>query len=621
MIQSFPIKDLIRRPFQTGITIITLTLSVASTLFLLFFSSRIGVSLSSTQGTLTLGLTAVFSQFLLFMEVLVFIVGAVLTSFIIFLMFTQRIHDFGLIKASGCPNALVAGYFITELLLVTIAGCVLGIIFGFIFDFTVANLIFQQYYFPNFWFSTIVFTVFFILTLYFGIKPILNAAKMSPIKALSPTIYYGLTSEKRHKPLSRSGITWNISLRSLVRRQSATVRIVILLSTVFILLTVSISGSIIASNTTNSWVMDSVKPNTLIIAHKDLADEYKLLLSSFSGGYKNSSFNFTDPILSISNETINQIEQIDSVEVVDARLILNLQVKEVSNFTIVDGITYSVGDYREGEAIVFGVNPSSLSGYFPLKGQFLNNDSVLEAVIGDSLSHSMYSVDPKKKINFSNPLLQGIRSENNTFRILGVCVDQINNGFTAYIPISELESITGISNPNLILLTLNKDADRTSIINQISNILQSKNPFLDIYSLETDVTNNLNYLSSIWLIILIIPLLTLISTSLCLVGYSNLTIDEQHQEFGILRAIGTKPRLITFIISIQSMIVLLSGLGFGLSLGTIATLMILMANPIVTVLTLLEITLWLFAAVGLMYLFSLYPAIKFGKKPILKMLT
>lgn len=623
MNQSFPVKDLLRRRFQTSLTITILTLSVASTLFLLFFSSRIGLSISSNQGTLTLGLSALFSQFMQFIGVLIFIVGGILTSFIIFLMLTQRTRDFGLIKAAGCPNALVAGYFMTELLIVTVSGCILGVVFGLITDYMVAILVFHFYTIPNLWFILLIFAVFLVLSLFFGTRPILKAAKMSPIKALSSTIYYGLTSEKRHKPLSRTGITWQISLRSLVRRQSSTVRIIVLLSAVFILLTVSISGGIIANNTTKSWVEESVNPNTLIIAHNSMNEAYKRLLATFSGSQNSINFNYSDQNLAVSDTVIEQLKIIADVEKVDARLILKEEVQEISNFTIDNdsGATFSVGDNRKSDSIIIGIDPGNMIGSLPLKGQFLSNNSVLEAVIGDSISNIMYSVDSRRKIMFSDPLLQSIRIQNTTFRILGVCVDQMNNGLTTYVPISKLKDITGISNPNIIFITLKNDVDRDIAIDEIKTSIQSIDSDLDVFTLNAAVNNNLNFLASIWSAIMLLPFLTLISASLCLVGYSILTIEEQHQELGILRAIGTKPNVITRILSIQSIIILLSSLGFGISLGTMFTLMVLMANPVVTIITIIEITAWILVSLTIMFLLCLYPAFKLAKMPILKMLT
>ena len=61
-----------------------------------------------------------------------------------------------------------------------------------------------------------------------------------------------------------------------------------------------------------------------------------------------------------------------------------------------------------------------------------------------------------------------------------------------------------------------------------------------------------------------------------------LAVDEQHQEFAVLRAVGAKPKIVIFILAIQSIIVLLSSFGVGISLGTIITLLILMKQPLVT---------------------------------------
>ncbi len=98
-------------------------------------------------------------------------------------------------------------------------------------------------------------------------------------------------------------------------------------------------------------------------------------------------------------------------------------------------------------------------------------------------------------------------------------------------------------------------------------------------------------------------------------------MDEQHQEFGVLRAIGTKPRIIVSILSIQSLIVLLSSFSVGIAFGTITTLMILMANPLVTGVTVVVIAAWLLSALAVMFLLSLYPAVKMSKTSILKILT
>jgi hypothetical protein len=71
----------------------------------------------------------------------------------------------------------------------------------------------------------------------------------------------------------------------------------------------------------------------------------------------------------------------------------------------------------------------------------------------------------------------------------------------------------------------------------------------------------------------------------------------------------------------KSLIVLLSSLGAGIPFGTIITFLILMKQPLVTSITILEITGWLLAALLGMFIFSLYPAFRIAKASILKIMT
>ncbi len=617
---GFPINDLLRRKLQTSLIIATLTLSVASTLFLLLFSNRLGLGIASARNTLTLGLTAIFSQFNLFIIVLIFVIGAVLTSFVVFLMMAQRTRDFGLIKAAGCPNSLVAGYFMTELLIVTFVSCVLGIVFGFLIDFAVANIVFSSYALPNFWFAPLVFVAFFVLSFFFGLQPLLKASRISAIKALSTANYYGLTVGNKHKALSRSALTWRIASRSLFRRQSATIRIFFLLSIVFVLLTVSVAGGVIANDTTTSWVQEAVARDTIVIAHGSMCNEYELLLSKFSGAKETADFNFSDSNLGISRGVVDQLEALQSVSLVDSRLVTKQHVVEGANFTIDSDTlaTFPVGDSREGESLVVGVDPQNLASEWSIKGRFLSDNSHFEAVIGDSISQSMYSPHPSRYVVLANPLVEDIKFQNLTFSIVGVCVDPLNNGFVTYVPLDILENATKIFSPNLLLVKLNNSANRETVIGEVRSMVKAVNPDLDVFDLSGVVQKNTLFLASTWQTIMILPLFTLASAAICLAGYMMLAVDEQHQEFGILRAVGAKPRVIINICSIQSAIVLLSSFALGISLGVIATLLILMTNPIVTSLTIAEIATWLAIALIAMFIFSLYPAFKLAKTSILK---
>jgi ABC-type antimicrobial peptide transport system permease subunit len=613
---SFAVKDLLRRKFQTGLIMVSLTCSVASTLFLLLFGERIGFGITSaTEGTLTRGLSVVFSQFMLFVGVLIFAVGAVVISFIVFLMMAQRTRDFGLIKAAGCPNGVVFGYFLTELLIVTVVCCFLGVVLGVAVDAAVANWgNFQVYQRPpNLWLVPVVFVAYFIFALVFGTKPIIAAAKLSPIKALSPMQYFGLSTSGKHRALLRSGLTFRIASRSLSRRQSTTVRVVLLLSIVFVLLTVSVAGGIIARDTTRGWLEKAAGKGTILIAQERVGVQYQLLLSKFSGVRESFDFNYSDGTLAISDAVFQQLDALQSIACVDARVILKEHVREVSNFTIDPETlaTMPVGDNREGDALIIGVDPEKVTGEWFVNGRFLGVGDAWQAVVGDSLAQTM----------FSQPLVQSIRVRNQTFNVVGVCFDPVDNGNIVYVPIEKLRNTPGAAEPNIVFVQLAPSANRAAALTEITNAVRSVDSGLVVFELDEMMKQNLMFLGSAWSTIMLLPLFTLASAALCLMAHIMLAVDEQRQEFAVLRATGAKPKAITAILAVQSLVVLLASCAVGISLGVITTLMILVPQPVVTSITILEVAGWLFAALGGMFLLSLYPAVKFARTPLLKIMA
>jgi ABC-type antimicrobial peptide transport system permease subunit len=166
-------------------------------------------------------------------------------------------------------------------------------------------------------------------------------------------------------------------------------------------------------------------------------------------------------------------------------------------------------------------------------------------------------------------------------------------------------------------VTLDDSVDRSTALAQIQTTVKSVDPALEVFDLTPTINTNMAFLGSTWQAIMFIPMITLASAAICLVGYVMLTLDEQRQEFAMLRAVGAKPNIIVRVSAIESLIVLFSSLSVGLTFGVIITLLILMANPLVTSTTVLAIGFWLASALATMFLVSLYPAVKLSKTPIL----
>ncbi len=628
---AFPINDLLRRKLQTSLTVASLTTCVAATLFLLLFSDQVGFGISSVaKSTLTLGTSNVFSQFILFVGGIVFVIGAIIVSFIVFLMMAQRTRDFGLMKATGCPNSLVFGYFFTELLGVTLIGCILGVVIGLVTDYAVINMnVFQAYNkAPNFWFVALVFVVFFVFALIFGAKPIFDAARMSPIKALSSVQYFGLGKGNKFNPLSNKGLIIRIASRSLFRRKTATVRIVIFLSAVFMLLTVSIAGSIIANDTSTSWVKSAIGENIILVAQNEMANQYVQLLLTYSGGKANAEFNYSDTKFSISDESIEKLNQIEGVKDVCSRLVWSGLIEEVSGY-LFDPNTLStlpIGDSRQGISLVIGIDVDNIITEPFTTGYFLNSTSNLDAVVGDTIALIMYKsyeipMGNRKETIIGDPLREGLRIQNVSFSITGICLEPLNNGIVTYVPLEALEKITGISNPNCILIKADSSIDYSITLNLIQEKLANIDPNLTAIDLNKILDKNVDFLGSLWSIIMFLPIFALAAATICLINYLLIAIDEQHQEFGVLRATGAKPRAIISILAAQSLTILLASFAVGTSVGTIITILILTSNPVVSSFTILTIICWLLGALAGIFIVSLYPAINFSKKSITALLS
>ena len=615
---SFPINDLLRRKLQTALVVASLALSVASTLFLLLFAEKIGFSISlMVESKLTAGLSAAFSPFILLLVVLILIGGAVMVSFMTSLMISQRIKDIGLMRAAGCPNDLVFGYFFTELLVVIFSGCFLGTLLGLSADFASTSVLGSlglraPQVSLDLWPVLGVFALYFAIALVVGAKPVYSASRVEPAKAFSPTYYLGLGKGSSFKVLSESSLTFRVALRSLIRHKSATVKIVVCLSIVFTLVTAGVAGGFIADQTTESWIERAIGRNTVLIAQQDMGVQYEMLLKEFYQGSTVAQFNYTDERYVIPENLLEYLSSTYGYNSIDPRIVLEAPVTEVHGFVLPIGGTSAnittVGDSRTGQSLVEGVEPGRPLNDLVLDGSFLNE--TWEVVVGDTLSKNL----------FAEPLAEGLTVLGRSLTVVGVCLDPINNGKVAYVSFQELQNASGVLGPNVVLFEPPQSADRTAFLNRLNATVKAMNPQFAVFDLNDILDKSLSFVSYMWSTVMILPLFSLIAASLCLVGYVMLAVDEQRQEFGVLRAVGAKPSMVLNVVSEQSLLVLLSSYGVGVAFGIIATLLILVQEPIVTVYNVLEISGLLAVALVATFVSSLYPALRFARKPLLEMM-
>jgi putative ABC transport system permease protein len=171
------------------------------------------------------------------------------------------------------------------------------------------------------------------------------------------------------------------------------------------------------------------------------------------------------------------------------------------------------------------------------------------------------------------------------------------------------------------MIEVDPSVGRTQVLDQIRSVVSAANPDFQVFELDEMLDKSLGFLGYIWSTIMFLPIFSLATASLCLIGYVMLAIGEQQQELGVLRAVGAKPRTIVNIISSQSLVVLLSSYAVGVAFGIIITLLVLVEKPLVTSYTVLEVAGWLLIALAATFISSLYPAIRFARKPILEIIS
>jgi ABC-type antimicrobial peptide transport system permease subunit len=268
-----------------------------------------------------------------------------------------------------------------------------------------------------------------------------------------------------------------------------------------------------------------------------------------------------------------------------------------------------VGDHRSGEALVVGVQPESVINEWLIFGRVLNETDVYSAVIGDSLALEM----------FANPQKQAIRVFEKNFEIAGVCLDPLNNGNVVYVPLNALSTLVD-GQPNYNLLFLKIDPSKCSqVLADIEK--QVSGTMLKPRGLNEILGKHLNFLGYIWSFVMFLPLFSLATATLCLLSYMMLSVTGQQREFGIMRALGAKPKAIIKIVFAEALIVTLISGVIGVFVGLFFTFGFLIPEPIISNFTLVSVVGWLVLALGLLCLSSLYPAVKVVKKSIVGALS
>jgi len=274
---GFAARSLRRRGFHSYLAFIGLTLSVATTTFLLLLgqdlASRLGVDSSMRS---TFGVSWLILAYLVLALGLIGIVGPLSTSYLVSSMISQRMRDIGVIKAAGALPRRLLAYVTFEALVVIVSSCFVGGLS--------ALLTYASWSWPNVSLykqvgpianagATILIVVPLISFLLsymvasFRVRRIVGASSVSAIsKQLS-----NLDLKSLGKPLriKRLGSAFNLATRN-VSRDRGFNKTLLSVGICVCLSTIVLSGALVSANTSASYVVRAMPPNVLIVANSNV---------------------------------------------------------------------------------------------------------------------------------------------------------------------------------------------------------------------------------------------------------------------------------------------------------------------------------------------------------------
>ncbi|HYY90929.1 MAG TPA: FtsX-like permease family protein [Candidatus Dormibacteraeota bacterium] len=539
---GFAEKNLGRRGFHSFLAFAGLTLSVASTTFLLLLGQGLTIRLGailSPEGTF--GIDWLFFGYLTTSLILILIVGAVSTSYLVSSMVNQRVRDLAVIRAAGALPRRLLWYAMAESMVVVLASCLAGAL--------LALLLYVAWSWPTTDLLTRVgpvpeagATVFFVVPIASFLLSYLAARhqvgkilKLGALSAITSQLS-GLDLKSLGKPLKvgRLGSAFNLATRNVSRDQDFG-RTFVRVSVCIFLSILVLTGALVSADTSRDYVQRAMPTNALIVASSPMYDQYVKLGTAFSSTTPIPSFNYTDQSYLIGGSLVSSFRNIAGVEKVDARLVT---VSAVGGFIKAHLVSNETGGnfnnvyvpevyLGSAQALIVGVDPSNVVGNWFTSDGFLGaNDTQDTIVAGDSLVGGIVQMP------FS---LAQVGALGTRYDVKGAVVDPLNQGRVLYAPVQSVQSALRVSGYNLLLIQTDNSPSAVAAVESFatSNGLVAE-------SMGRLVNADLDFLNNTWSYFFILPVMTLILTCGTLLSYLTTNFSRRFNDYLVLRILGAK---------------------------------------------------------------------------------
>src|SRR5256885_927143 len=471
---GFATKSLRRRGFHSYIAFLGLTLTVATTTFLLLLGQDLATRLGDDSSMRsTFGISWLIFAYMVLALGLIGIVGLLSTSCLVSSMISQRMRDIGVIKAAGALPRRLLSYVTFEALLVIVSSCLVGALS--------ALLAYTSWSWPS-------------ISLFKQVGPIANAGAGATILIVVPMISFllaymvasvrvrrivgsssvnaiskqlaNLDLKSLGKPLriGRFGSTFNLATRN-VSRDRGFNRTLLSMGVCICLSMIVLSGALVSADTSASYVVRAMPSHVLIVANSNIYNQYVSLATSFSRIAPLPPIDYSNESYIISPQNASAFRVIPGVQTVDTRLITmssitgyvkahfasNQDTGENINTQIIPEL-----DTGSTNALIAGINPTNVIDDWHTSDGFLqSNDAQYTMIAGDSLVGNIVQMP----FNLSQVSALGYR-----YDVKSALVDPLNAGRVLYAPVQTLQKSLGINGFNVLLLKVNDDPSVLSAV-------------------------------------------------------------------------------------------------------------------------------------------------------------
>jgi ABC-type antimicrobial peptide transport system permease subunit len=537
---GFAGKNLSRRGFHSLLAFIGLTLSVTSTTLLLLLgqglAARLGVVLSPKG---TFGIDWLFFGYLILALVLIVIVGAVSTSYLVSSMLNQRMRDIGVIKAAGSLPRRLFSYVFAEGMLVVTGSCLVGAIVALViyvaWSWPSVNLSSQVGAVPEAGATIFVFVPLasFILSYAAARYEVSKIIKSNTASTMTSQLS-GLDLKSLGSPLRIKvfGSAFNLATRNVSRDREVN-RTLIRISVCIFLSVVVLTGALVSADTSRDYVQRAMPANILLVAHSPVYDQYAKLGTAFSSTTPIPAFDYTNSTFIISQRLAAEFSALTGVVKVDTRLINMTTVEGYVRAHIItnetsgnyNNVLVPEADLGSEQALFVGVNASSVIGNWYTSDGFLNSKDNQSAIVaGDSLIGGIVQTP----FNLAQVGALGTR-----YDVVSALVDPLNGGRVFYAGVRSMQTLLNVTGYNLLLIQTDNAPSTLSAVQQFA-----ASNGLKVGSMNQLLNSNLDFLNNTWSYLFLLPVLTLALTSGILLSYLTTNFTRRFNDYLVLRILG-----------------------------------------------------------------------------------